>query len=409
MILSVAGCGTSSRLSNQNLSYLYYKGSSILHPNYRIYHINDSISRLYCAINTDELLYSRDGDNQHFTAGYIIYYKLFSSFESKEVLDSSSATFYYNKSEGKKLLISTVDFKAYSSNTYLLEVNTYDIKRRQSAKMFIDIDKGSKYTNQHFMVDSKIREQPNFNPVVHGKDVFTIRPAMKDVSKMYVKYYNIDFPISLPPFSVQETKNVRYRPDSLFEVTLNEEGIAEATMNKRGIYHFQIDTITREGLTFFHYYNNFPKVTTPEQMIGPLRYITTKREFTEMMTTEDKKLAVDNFWLNVTGNPDRGKKVLKKFYTRVQDANRYFTSYLEGWKSDRGMIYIIYGAPDVVYKNSYSENWIYGEEGNLVSLNFAFISVNNPLTDKDFKLDRSLIYKNSWYLAVDAWRQGIVY
>ena len=132
-------------------------------------------------------MYSRDGDKQQCTASDIIYYKLFSSFEAKEVIDSSSAKFYYNKSEGKKLLINSIDFKAYSSNTYLLEVNTYDIKRRQSAKMFVDIDKGSKYTNQYFKVDSKIREQPNFNPVVHGKDVVTIKPAMKDVSKMYVK------------------------------------------------------------------------------------------------------------------------------------------------------------------------------------------------------------------------------
>ncbi len=409
IIIAAAGCGTSTKLSNQNLSYLYYKGSSIMHPEYQVYHVSDTVSRLYCSINTDEFLYSKDGDNQYFTAAYSISYKLFSSFESKVVIDSSSATFVYNKSEGRRQIINRIDFKAHSPNTYLLEVNTYDLKRKQSARMFVNIDKGSKYTRQYFKVDSKIKKQTNFDPVVHGKDVLEIKPVMKDVSKMYVKYFDINFAISLPPFSMQEAKKVRYRPDSLYEVTLNEEGIVESTMDKKGIYHFQIDTITREGLTFFHYYNDFPRLTTANQMIGPLRYITTKQEFTEMMAADNKKQAVDDFWINITGNPDRGKKVIKRFYTRVQDANRYFTSYLEGWKSDRGMIYIVYGAPDVVYKNSFSENWIYGEEGNLVSLNFAFVNVLNPLTDKDFKLDRSPIYKNSWYLAVDAWRQGIVY
>ncbi|HHZ64128.1 MAG TPA: GWxTD domain-containing protein [Flavobacteriales bacterium] len=409
ILFTMAGCTTTSKLSNQNLSYLYYKGSSIMHPEYRVYHVSDSVSRLYCSINTDEFLYSKDGDNQKFTAAYMISYKLFSSFESKEVIDSTSATFVYDKSDGRKQIINSIDFKAQSPNSYLLEVSAFDIKRKQSAKMFVNIDKGSKYTKQFFKVDSKIKKQTNFNPVVHGRDVLAIKPAMKDISKMYVKYYDINFPVSLPPFSVQEPKKVKYWPDTLYQVILNEEGIVESTMDKKGIYHFQIDTITREGLTFFHYYNDFPKLTSADQMIGPLRYITTKQEFTEMMTTNDKKTAVDNFWLNITGNPDRGKKVIKKFYARVQDANQYFTSYLEGWKSDRGMIYIVYGAPDVVYKNSFSENWIYGEEGNLVSLNFAFVNVLNPLTDKDFKLDRSPIYKNSWYLAVDAWRQGIVY
>ncbi|PCH93455.1 MAG: hypothetical protein COB85_07035 [Bacteroidetes bacterium] len=408
-IFTIASCTTSSRLSNQNLSYLYYKGSSIMHPEYQVFHVSDSVSRLYCSINTDEFLYSKDGDNKTFTAAYSITYKLLSSFESKEVMDSASATFTYDKSKGRKRVINSIGFNAESPNSYLLEVITIDLKRKQSAKMFVNIDKGSKYTKQYFKVDSKIRKQTNFNPVVHGKDVLEIKPVMNDVSSMFVKYYDIDFPISLPPFSMQESKKTKYRPDSIFELLVNEDGILESTMDRKGIYHFQIDTITREGLTFFHYYNDFPNLTTANQMIGPLRYITTKQEFTEMMTTDDKKRAVDDFWINITGNPDRGRKVVKKFYARVQDANRYFTSYLEGWKSDRGMIYIIYGAPDVVYKNSFSENWIYGEEGNLVSLNFAFVHVLNPLTDKDFKLDRSPIYKNSWYLAVDAWRQGIVY
>ena len=128
-----------------------------------------------------------------------------------------------------------------------------------------------------------------------------------------------------------------------------------------------------------------------------------------MRLLESKKLAVDNFWLNVTGNPDRGRKIVRHFYGRVEEANRYFSSYVEGWKSDRGMIFIVYGPPDVVYKNSNAESWTYGEEGNITSVNFTFYKADNPFSDNDFRLSRSVIYKNSWFHAVDAWRQGIVY
>ncbi len=65
--------------------------------------------------------------------------------------------------------------------------------------------------------------------------------------------------------------------------------------------------------------------------------------------------------------------------------------------------------PDVVYRNTSAENWIYGEEGNLMSVNFTFYKRDNSLSDNDYRLNRSAIYKNSWYLAVDAWRQGIIY
>jgi hypothetical protein len=93
----------------------------------------------------------------------------------------------------------------------------------------------------------------------------------------------------------------------------------------------------------------------------------------------------------------------------VQDANYYFTSYLEGWKTDRGMVYLIYGSPNVIYRTLNSETWIYGEENNVNSLSYSFTKVNNPFTNNDYTLERSVVYKQSWITAVDIWRQGRTY
>ena len=73
------------------------------------------------------------------------------------------------------------------------------------------------------------------------------------------------------------------------------------------------------------------------------------------------------------------------------------------------MVYLIYGAPNVIYRTSNSEVWTYGEENNINSLNYTFTKVNNPFTENDFILERSSSYKQSWYVAVDIWRQGRVY
>ena len=82
---------------------------------------------------------------------------------------------------------------------------------------------------------------------------------------------------------------------------------------------------------------------------------------------------------------------------------------MEGWKSDRGIIYIIFGVPNVVYKHKNYENWIYGEENNMMSLSFVFHKVDNPITDNDFVLSRSPVFKNNWFRAVDSWRSGRIY
>ena len=82
------------------------------------------------------------------------------------------------------------------------------------------------------------------------------------------------------------------------------------------------------------------------------------------MNAEDKKLALDKFWLAKAGSEERGKELIRKYYNRVQDANNYFSSYTEGWRTDRGMISIIFGKPNVVTRTRREEIWSYGEEPN---------------------------------------------
>jgi len=386
-------------------------------------------------------LYSKENDKQEFTAAFTISYKLYPSLESKVLLDSASikidvpayknpdfigngSAYIHDYSyklipSSDKEIISYIDFKAKFPNKYLLEVKVLDIKRNQTAKKFISVDKLTSYSRQNFLtylsgrqVEFQVKETVVFRNTLRRQDGFTVRCNDIDISTLFVKYYKRQFPIALPPFSLQNQKSFRYDYDSSFVFFTFSESDSNKTafrLQKEGFYHIQIDTITREGLTLFKFYDDFPKVTSVKQLMDPLRYITTKQEYEEMVHHENKKIALDNFWIKATGNPDRGKKIIREYYNRVQDANEYFTSYLEGWKTDRGMIYIVYGSPDVVYKTSFYESWIYGEEGNLMSLNFTFVKVNNPFTDNDFILNRTPIYKSSWYMAVEAWRQGIIY
>ena len=123
----------------------------------------------------------------------------------------------------------------------------------------------------------------------------------------------------------------------------------------------------------------------------------------------NKKTAVDSFWVSAGGSHDRARVLVKKYYNRVKDANDYFSSYIEGWKSDRGLIYIIYGPPNVVYKSSGTENWVYGAENNFNSLTLTFVKVINPFTDNDYRLERSETFKTGWFNSVEMWRQGRVY
>jgi GWxTD domain-containing protein len=140
-------------------------------------------------------------------------------------------------------------------------------------------------------------------------------------------------------------------------------------------------------------------------VLEPIRYLTTRKEYEKLAESKQIKLAVDSFWVKHSGSFERARSQISRYYNRVKDANVLFSSYLQGWKSDRGIIYIIYGPPNIVYRGDNKETWIYGEEGNLLSVKFNFVKVVNPLSENDYLLTKSPTYKESWYNAVATWRR----
>jgi GWxTD domain-containing protein len=140
-------------------------------------------------------------------------------------------------------------------------------------------------------------------------------------------------------------------------------------------------------------------------MVMPLRYITSKAEFKALFESEDKKKAVDDFWIKISGNKERAKNMIKLYYNRVQSANQYFVSDKEGWMTDRGMIYIVFGAPDIVYRDGTMETWKYGLQQASKSITFNFYRIENPFTNNDYWIDRSTNYTGPWNNAIEIWRR----
>ena len=91
-------------------------------------------------------------------------------------------------------------------------------------------------------------------------------------------------------------------------------------------------------------------------------------------------------------------------------ANKYFTSYKKGWKTDRGMIFIIYGLPDSLFKSGEEERWIYNPQGIGTGIEFIFKYQENPFTFNHYILDRDKIKVTGWDDAVEMWNKGeIIY
>lgn len=407
LFLSIA-CTTGNKSTGQSNKNNYKKNPNSIHPEFALFHINDSITELHFKISNKEILYTRP-DAINFQSNVLISYTLISTYVSKEIIDSSSVRLVdLNNENVEKFLIGKLNIKAKTPRSYYLRITVNDLNKNSSVTTTLSLEKDNSFNRQNYMVKD-FNEIPIFGNHIKLNDTVFIHYKSTFYSKVYVRYYNRDFPLSAPPFSMTESKPFLYKADSIFTLPITKKGIIQFAAHNKGFYHFQVDTTTREGFTLFNFSETFPEIKKADEMIPPLRFITSRQEYEELTTSTNKKQSIDKFWLDCSGNPDRARALIKKYYNRVQDANEYFSSYIEGWKTDRGMIYLIYGSPNVINRTANSETWIYGEETNLNSLQFTFSRVNNPFTNNDYSLERSEIYRQSWYMAVDMWRQGRAY
>ncbi|MGB3946557.1 MAG: GWxTD domain-containing protein [Bacteroidia bacterium] len=407
--LFVIACGTSKKSTTITQTSTYKRDANLIRPLFTVFHINDSISELHFKINSKEILYTRP-DGIDFYSNVLISYRLLSEMDSKEIIDSASVRLVdKNNDNSDKSLLGKINVKAKKGSTYVLRVSVTDLNRNAETNGVIVVEKQNDLNRQNFIVKSLQNNTPVFRNYLKPFEPIEIQYKAKMGVALYVHYYNRDFPLAAPPFSVTDPKPFQYKQDSLFVLQLNDDGKVSFSPSKKGFYHFQLDTTQKEGLTLFCFSDAFPDIKKAEDMVLPLRFITSKQEYDELEASSNKKNAIEKFWLNCTGSQERAKEIIRKYYNRIQDANYFFTSYLEGWKTDRGMIYLIYGSPNVIYRTLTSETWIYGEENNLNSLSYYFSKVNNPFTSNDYTLERSVVYKQSWYTAVDIWRQGRTY
>lgn len=392
------------KISSSNLSYLYDKDMKDYIPDYSVYHVSDSTSRVYYRFNSGSLLYVKDLNEDHFSATYSLQTELYDSYDMKVIIDSSTAEFHDDDMVTKRDITGSLDIKAPRGNDYLLKLAFNDLNKHTSVELYIDVKKKDPNSQQNFLL-LDTDSLPAYTDVADSGSRYILMCNNKKVQRFFIGYYDRIFPIASPPYSVGSSKPFSYEPDSIYTITAVNGISTLITLPHEGFYHFQTDTSQTAGITVFRFYDDFPRVASAAQMLYPLRYLTSKYEYDDLAMMKSKKEAVEKFWIDLAGNADRAKEMIKLYYNRVQDANRYFTSYIEGWKTDRGIIYIIYGMPNIVYRGKDAEVWTYGEDRNMLSITFTFSKVLNPFTDNDYSLSRSPMYKDGWYVAVDNWRR----
>jgi GWxTD domain-containing protein len=99
-----------------------------------------------------------------------------------------------------------------------------------------------------------------------------------------------------------------------------------------------------------------------------------RKAFTTLSNDEERDAFIEQFWQRRNPNQDSPENTFREeHYRRIAYANEHFAAGKPGWKTDRGHIYISFGAPDSI--DSHPSGGVYDrpmEEGGGTTSTFPF-------------------------------------
>jgi GWxTD domain-containing protein len=419
IIAGLNGCSTSpkSTYDPKDLSYLYNPLKNSINPRYSIFNQNPETSILSIKFFNTDLFFSEANPTGQPLAQMFLSVRLFNVSQGRLLADTAYFDLNIVKDPKKNEYLYRIPLKVEKATEYFVEIKVMDKVRQMMVQAFVPFNTLSDLNMYNFYVRGHFGRNELMRPIVK-KDEYMDLVYGKHADSLYISVFRPYLEFPYPPSMVLPEKPGATEPDTMVVVAYSDT--LPLMFPRKGIYFCSVSRAADEGYSIFNFGTEFPNMTTPETMMEPLVYLANSDEMSALRDNPKPKMALDDFWLACAGNVEKARELVRIYYTRVLYSNYYFTSYKEGWRTDRGMIYILYGPPDKLYKTTDEEKWGYrmpvvrSSWGTRYSvkedyLYFIFKKRPNRFSDNEYSLSRSETVITNWDQAVLSWRKGIVF
>ncbi len=242
---------------------------------------------------------------------------------------------------------------------------------------------------------SDIMMVSNFSYNAENKKMITplVTKNVGDLSKFYLffeVYNNLDIPLQKNfRYQVYDKDNNEIMKGSISYVLspgVNQKIEELATEELySGDYKLVVKDLSNNTFAskdFNFKWNGLPvSVKDLDLAIAQTIYIATSDEYDRMQkakSKEDKEKRFVQFWRSKDPSPgSTTNELMQEYYKRIEIANERYSNYFEGWKSDMGMVYIIYGDPSSIDRYPFENNTKPYEVWDYYDINRRFVFVDN--------------------------------
>lgn len=416
--LSWSCSATQSVVDTKDMSYIYNPARSVYTPFIAVYNEDSETSVINISIRRGEFYFSEANPEGVPMASLLLSVRLFDNTLGGVLADTATFKYDLRRDEIGGDYVFRIPLSTSDGNSYSAEIKIIDLIRQRTQQTFIDFDRTGRYSGLNYKLRDHFSKTELYSRTVRRDQFINVLAPSLQPDTLWLFYYKAVKAIPPAPSTILPEVTVAPEPEAIVPLVYSDT--LPLMFPGEGIYLVSVDSLIREGIVLCNFGPDHPSMTRPETMIPPLGYIATPEEMEMMLSAEKPKMALDNFWLDRTGSIERSKELIRIYYNRTLFANYYFTSYKAGWLTDRGMIYIVYGPPDKVYKNAEGESWgfrkpaVKSRWGSRYTIEdqylwFNFRKQKNNFSNNDFVLNRAGTPVSYWDIAVARWREGKVF
>ena len=402
----------------KDLSYIYNPSKSVFKPDISVFNEDAETSVLSIGIPKNQFQFSEANPEGVPMASVLLSVRLFDNTLGGILADTAQLKYDLLRDDMGGGYVFHIPLKAYEGKSYSVETKIIDLIRQRTVQTFTDFERTGRYSKLNYRIrDYLSGSELQSNVVKRDQYINVLAPSLQP-DTLWLFYYKPVKELPAPPSTVLPEVTLSPEPEMIIPLVYSDT--LPMMFPREGIYLLSPDSLIREGLVLFNFGQDHPTMTSPETMIPPLAYFATPEEMDTLLTAEKPKLALDQFWLSRTGSIERSKELIRIYYNRTLFSNYYFSSYKAGWLTDRGMVYIMYGPPDKLYKNPEGESWGYRKPpvksrwGSQYTVEdeylwFNFRKQTSVFSDNDFVLNRAATPISYWDIAVAKWRDGKIF
>jgi GWxTD domain-containing protein len=420
MVIVLSCRTTQPVIDTKDLSHIYNPTRAFFTPSYAVNTFSDESAALSVRFLANNMFFSEANPAGVPTAVISINTKLYKIMQGARILmDTTTYDLSIVRDPQRMEYLFSIPFKTEGNSQYLVEIKTLDRLRTITTQTFMPFNTLNQFNSYNFSIRDYFTGGRLFSRAISVDEYINLLYTRGHLDSIYISYFRPFDRTPDPPYMMLPQRQIDYEPDTTIAIAYSDT--LPIMLPRKGIYLNSANREVKNGYALFNFGESYPIMITPEDMIDPLSYIANRDEIDQIKANSNLKIALDNFWIKCGGgNIEKARELIRIYYNRVVYANIYFTSFTEGWRTERGMIYVIYGPPDKVYKSLDGEEWGYrrqtvksswGGRYNVTEdyLFFTFKQRDNIFSDNDYFLSRSDALITQWDKAVLNWREGIIF